>query len=129
MLREEWKFDYTAVKLAEAAQEKINYHSSRLSWWRSRKDEVFNTIRSEGIEVDEKISLTFDNPKSRDWNAGAQVMVRNDLQKDLDEVMDKLKWHTKLLNEYDGWQQVLISNPENRLSLDIKDWLFFFGKE
>ena len=79
--------------------------------------------------VDEKISLTFNNPKSRDWERGAQVMVRNDLQKDLEECLVKLQAHTQRLNEYSGWQQVLIANPENRLALDIDDWLFFFGKE
>lgn len=129
MQRTEWKFEYTALKLAEAAQLKIDWHTERLSWWKAKKDEVFTTIRSEGIEVDEKISAGFSNPKSRDWERGAQVLVRNDLQKDLDECLEKLQAHTKQLNEYNGWQQVLFANPENRLSLDINDWLFFFGKE
>ena len=35
--------------------------------------------------------------------------------------------HDKL-EEYVGWQQVLEANPENRQSLDIEDWLFFFAK-
>lgn len=129
MQRNEWKFEYTASKLADAALAKINWHKERLDWWKNKKDEVFATIRSEGLKVDEKISLEFNNPKSRDWERGAQVMVRNDLQKDLDECLEKLQAHTKCLNEYNGWQQVLIANPENRLSLDINDWLFFFGKE
>lgn len=129
MQRNEWKFEYTASKLADAAQAKIVWHTERLDWWKNKKEEVFATIRSEGLEVDEKISLEFVNPKSRDWERGAQVMIRNDLQKDLDECLEKLQAHTKCLNEYNGWQQVLIANPENRLSLDINDWLFFFGKE
>ena len=129
MIRKDWKFEYTASKLAEAAQAKIDWHTERLVWWRNKKDEVFATIRKEGIEVDEKISLGFQNPKSRDYDRGAQVMVRNDLQKDLDECMDKLQAHTQRLNEYSGWQQVLAANPENRQSLDIEDWLFFFGRE
>lgn len=129
MQRSEWKFEYTAAKLAEVAQLKIDSHSERLEWWKTKKDEVFATIRRGGLEVDEKISLSFQNPKSRDWDRGAQVMVRNDLQKDLSECLEKLKFHTQQLNEYNGWQQVLAANPENRLSLDIDDWLFFFGKE
>jgi hypothetical protein len=129
MIRKEWKFEYTANKLAEAAQAKVNWHTERLEWWRNKKNEVFATIRKEGIEVDEKISLAFQNPKSRDYDRGAQVMVRNDLQKDLDECMDKLSAHTQRLNEYAGWQQVLAANPESRQALDIDDWLFFFGKE
>ena len=129
MIRKEWKFEYTAIKLAEAAQAKVNWHTERLEWWRNKKNEVFATIRKEGIEVDEKISLAFQNPKSRDYDRGAQVMVRNDLQKDLDECMDKLSAHSQRLNEYAGWQQVLAANPESRQALDIDDWLFFFGKE
>ena len=129
MQRTDWKFDYTATKLGEAAQAKINWHTDRLEWWKTKKDQVFATIRKEGLEVDEKISMGFSNPKSRDWERGAQVMVRNDLQKDLEECLQKLQAHTKQLNEYNGWNQVLVANPENRLSLDIDDWLFFFGKE
>lgn len=129
MIRKEWKFEYTASKLAEAAQSKVNWHTERLEWWRTKKNEVFATIRKEGIEVDEKISMAFQNPKSRDYDRGAQVMVRNDLQKDLDECMDKLQAHAMRLNEYSGWQQVLAANPESRQSLDIDDWLFFFGRE
>lgn len=129
MQRKEWEFEYTASKLAEAAQAKVKWHNERLEWWKNKKNEVFATIRKEGLEVDEKISLEFKNPKSRDWDRGAQVMVRNDLQKDLDECMEKLQAHTLRLNEYCGWQQVLAANTENRQSLDIDDWLFFFGKE
>ena len=129
MQRKEWKFEYTAARLAEAAQLKIDWHSERLEWWKQKKDEVFATIRNEGLEVDEKISLGFQSPKSRDWERGAQVLVRNDLQKDLDECLEKLQAHTVRLNEYSGWQQVLAANPESSQSLDIDDWLFFFGKE
>jgi len=129
MQRKEWKFDYTAAKLAEAAQAKIDWHTERLDWWRAKKEEVFGTIRRDGLEVDEKISLAFQHPKARDWERGAQVMVRNDLQKDLNECLEKLQAHTRALNDYIGWQQVLNANAENRLALDIDDWLFFFGRE
>jgi hypothetical protein len=129
MIRNEWKFEYTGNKLAEAAQVKVDWHSGRLDWWKVKKNEIFASIRKDGLEVDEKISVGFTNPKSRDYNHGAQVMVRNDLQKDLDECMEKLQFHTQRLNEYSGWQQVLAANPESRQALDINDWLFFFGKE
>ncbi len=64
----------------------------------------------------------------RDWEQGAQVTVWNDLKKDLDECLEKLAYHTGLMADYDGWQQVLSANPEARLSLDHEDWLFFFGQ-
>lgn len=128
MLRNEWKFDYTAGKLAAATQDKITFHTDRLDFWKKKREEVLATIRSEGIEVDEKIVLGFRNPKSRDWERGGQVMVRNDLQKDLEEVYDKLHWHTEKLGQYEAWEQVLSANQESRLQLDVEDWQFFFAK-
>jgi len=128
MQRDEWKFDYTAGRLAQAAAEKVAYHQDRLQFWRTTREGVMATIRAEGLEIDEKIVLSFRNPKGRDWDRGAEVMIRNDLQKDLVECLEKLQWHTTKLEEYAGWQQVLEANPENRQALDIEDWLFFFAK-
>ena len=127
MLSKDWGFDYAAQNLAKAALAKTAFHQERLDWWKAKRATVMSTIRSEGLEVDEKISLGYHNPKSRDWERGAQVMVRNDLQKDLDECLEKLSHHTTQLQQYDGWQQVLAANPEARLKLDIEDWLFFFA--
>lgn len=128
MLRQDWGFDYTATKLAEAAAQKQAFHQERLDWWKTKRLEVMNTIRSEGLEIDEKIALEYRNPKSRDWDRGSQVMVRNDLQKDLSECLEKLGHHTQQLQQYDGWQQVLAANADARVKLDIDDWLFFFGR-
>jgi hypothetical protein len=81
--RNEWKFDYTASRLAEAASDKIAYHRERLGFWRTTREGVMATIRAEGLEIDEKIVLSFRAPKGRDWERGAEVIIRNDLQKDL----------------------------------------------
>lgn len=129
MKRDEWQFVYTATVLSVAAQKKIDHHNERLAFWKQTKTEVMATIRSEGLEIDEKIALGYRSPKSRDWDNGAEIMVRNDLRKDLTECMEKLGAHTERLNQYEGWQQVLAANPEDRLQLDIQDWLFFFGRE
>lgn len=128
MNRGNWNFAYTAAKLSEAAQTKLEHHNDRLAFWRSRKEGVIGRIRAEGIEVNERVGLSYRNPKERDWEGGAKVMVRNDLQLELDECLGKLGHHTGKLTEYDGWQQVLAANPESRLDLDIEDWLFFFGR-
>lgn len=37
--------------------------------------------------------------------------------------------HTEQRDTYDGWKQVLEANPEDRVELDIDDWLFFFGRD
>ena len=128
MLRKDWCFEYTASKLSEASTEKLAFHQERLNWWKAKRTEVMNTIRSEGLEIDEKIVLEFRSPKSRDWDRGSQVMVRNDLQSDLSECLEKLSHHTEKVQQYDGWQQVLAANPQARVKLDIEDWLFFFGR-
>ncbi len=128
MQRKDWKFDYTASKLAEAAAMKLRLHEERLAWWKEKKTEVMQQIREDGLEIDEKIALEYVSPKRRDWEQGAQITVRNDLKKDLSECLDKLAYHTGLMADYHGWQQVLSANPEARLSLDHEDWLFFFGQ-
>jgi hypothetical protein len=129
MQREQWKFDYTATKLSAAAQAKIAYHELQLDFWKAKREEVITTIRAEGIEVDEKVVLAHSNPKARDWDRGGEILIRNDLRKVLAECYQKLAYHTEERDTYDGWKQVLEANPENRLSLEIDDWLFFFGKD
>lgn len=128
MLREEWKFDYAAEELAEAARQKLRHHDERLEFWKTKKKSVMDTIRAEGLELDETITSALSNPKARDWHRSAQVMVRKDLQKDLEECLDKLEWHTARRDEYDGWHQVLCAQRDKRLELQIHDWLFFFGR-
>jgi hypothetical protein len=129
MQREQWKFDYTATKLSAAAKAKIAYHEQQLDFWKAKREEVITTIRAEGIEVDEKLVLAHSNPKARDWDRGGEILIRNDLRKVLAECYQKLAYHTEERDTYDGWRQVLEANPENRLSLEIDDWLFFFGKD
>ena len=128
MQRKEWKFDYTAARLAEAAQGKLAHHDGRLKFWKTRREETLTKLRSEGLEIDEKIVLGYQTPKARDWERGNRITVRDDLRQQLDEVPDKLKFHTEKFSEYDGWRQILVANPEARLGLDIDDWLFFFGR-
>lgn len=128
MQREKWAFAYTGQTLAEAAKTKIAYHTERLDWWKTKKDEVTATIRSDGIEVDEKIALDYTNPKARDWDRGGEILVRNDLRKQLAECFQKLAEHANSIEEYGAWLQALTANPSQSFELDIQDWLFFFGR-
>jgi hypothetical protein len=128
MLKGNWQFAYTAAQLAQAATRKMEFHTERLAWWKQKRASVMATIRSEGIEINEKIALEYRSPKSGDWNNGSQVMIRNDLQKALHECQDKLSHHTGKLSEYSGWHQLLNANPSTTQQLDIEDWLFFFEK-
>lgn len=128
MLRKDWTFPYPAHELAAAAQAKLAYHDERIRWWTDKRAQVMATIRAEGIEVDERIVLSHPSPKARDWERGAKVMVRNDLKDDLEEYLEKLRWHTEQRRDYDGWLQALRANGEQRVELDIEDWLHFFGR-
>lgn len=124
MQRKEWTFEYTASKLAEAAQSKKAHHLARLDWWKSTKDETMSEVRASGIEVSESAA----SAQYSTANMGPQVMVRNDLQRKLTECHTKIQTHEAMVREYDGWLQVLNANPENRLSLHHDDWLYFFGQ-
>lgn len=125
MLRNEWSFEYTASKLAEAAEIKREHHKLRFVWWSKQKESVMDEVKASGIEVSESLAMNITSTAQR---MGPQVMVRNDLQRKLTECFEKLKEHQAKTQEYDGWAQVLAANPESRLQLHHDDWLFFFGK-
>jgi hypothetical protein len=127
MKRDDWTFDYTAARLAEAARVKIAHHDARLAFWHGKRDEVLGRIRTEGIEIDEKIVLGFQSPKAQDWQRANRITVRDDLRTQLDECHDKLRSHTERLEAFKGWLALLAANPEARLPLDVDDWQFFFG--
>jgi hypothetical protein len=103
VLRKDWKFPYDAQALARATEARL---ASR----------------------DERIVLAHPTPKSRDWERGAKVMVRNDLQEHLEECLQKLRWHTEQPRDCDGRLQALQANPAQRSELDIEDWLHFIGR-
>lgn len=129
MKREEWTFEYTAMKLAEAAAAQAAYRRTRFEFWSGKKDEVMAKIRDSGITVHEDIALgLLDKTYSNHTRAGAQVMVDPTLQKDLTECVTKMQAHSERARQYDGWEQVLRGNPEARVSLDHDDWMFFFGR-
>jgi hypothetical protein len=128
--RQIWQFEYMGSQLAEAARAKLAHHQERFGWWSSKKEEVLSKIRSEGLEIDE--SLAMESPhhaKARDYQRGTQVMIRNDLQENLEECLRKLSYHAAQSHQYDGWVQVLAANSDARVRLDHEDWLFFFGKD
>ncbi|MCA9229709.1 MAG: hypothetical protein KIS63_00255 [Caldilineales bacterium] len=129
MQRKEWKFDYPAPQLGDAAHAKVSFHAEQIDFWMKKREDLMATIREEGIEINEKIALGYVNPKARDWDRGGEIMIRNDLRKGLMETFEKLSYHTGKRDTYDGWEQVLRANPNATLALDIDDWLFFFGRD
>lgn len=129
MNRHTWTFNYTADKLYDAAMMKREWHEGRLKWWAAKRDETKETIKAEGIEIDESVAFgtdTFYSNKSA--HRGSSVSIRNDLVKDLTECVNKVSEHQNKIKEYDAWTQVLNSQRQAVLPLSQDDWLFFFGK-
>lgn len=129
MNRTSWDFTYTADKLFVAASAKKEWHESRLNWWMSKRDEIKEKIKSEGIEVDESVASGTDAYLSnKSSHRGASVSIRNDLVVDFHECASKVTEHQNRIKDYDAWVQVLESQGQASLELQQDDWLFFFGK-
>jgi len=128
MNRDEWKFPYTADKLLEAATAKKTFHEGRLTWWQDKQKEVESTIKSEGIEIDESVAAGIGTYTSTSLHRGAQVSIRHDLVRDLQECVGKVSEHREKIKGYDAWAQVLASQGQSSFDLHQEDWLFFFGK-
>jgi hypothetical protein len=131
-MRHIWKFAYTADKLLEAAQAKHSFHTGRLTWWTAKRDEIKETIKSDGIEIDESVAdqagKSGGYPGYSTLGRPSQVSIRTDLVQDLNECLSKVQEHRGKVREYDAWIQVLESQGKASLDLDQDDWLFFFGK-
>lgn len=125
MLKKEWEFRYSTDDLAKAAQDKVEHHTKRLAWWEQKKEEVMKEVRDKGITVQDSVASSVSNYKG---GVNPVIMVEAGLQRDLNECQTKIMEHHRLLNEYDGWDQVLTANKGQKLSLHHEDWLYFFGK-
>jgi len=124
-----WKFSYPADKLLEAATTKKAWHEERLKWWGTKRDEMKDKIKAEGIEIDESVAFGTDNYLSnKSTHRGASVSIRNDLVVDLTECVNKVSEHQNKIKDYDAWTQVLASQGQGSFDLYQDDWLFFFGK-
>jgi histidinol-phosphate/aromatic aminotransferase/cobyric acid decarboxylase-like protein len=126
-VRDEWKFTYTASKLAEGARAQKAFRESRVAWWTEQKAKVMAEIRESGLNVSESVAASISNYATSAMN-GPQVTINADLQRKLGECHTKIGTHTNAVAEYDGWIQVLDANAEQRLELTQADWLYFFGK-
>jgi len=125
MKRNEWTFEYTASKLAEAAIVKRDAHAKKLTWWEEKKQATMKKIGESGISVQDSVAASYSNTKGA---FGPEITIDATLQRDLTECQSKIMEHHKLIQSYDGWQQVLSANGEARLALEHDDYLFFFGE-
>jgi hypothetical protein len=125
MLKDKWEFEYTASKLAEAAAIKKETHIKKLAWWEAKKTEIMQKVKDTGIEIRDSVAASYSNTKG---GYGPQIEINDGMQRDLTECQSKILEHNRLVEQYDGWCQVLEANKESRLKLNHEDWLFFFGK-
>lgn len=129
MQRTEWKFIYTASALAAAATAKAEHHSERLKWWEQKQAEVIAEVKEKGLEVTESLAMEYASSQAfTGAMRGAQLTVKNDYQQKLNECHMKIRGHGEKVKEYAGWVQMLEANPQERVGLDIDDYLFFYGK-
>ncbi|CAK0761321.1 conserved hypothetical protein [Gammaproteobacteria bacterium] len=124
MQRDDWAFEYAALRLAEAAAAKREHHQQRLSWWKERKDDVIAEVHQITTEARAN-SLMSDE----DSLGAPPMLARNDLQRRLTECRDKLEEHDAKVREFDIWYRVLMENPETRLKLHHDDWLYFLDND
>lgn len=126
MKRDEWEFEYTAAKLADAAEQQRDFRNGRVTAWEAKKEEVMRKIKDSGLTVHEGPAASMSNYTSV-GGGGAYVMVDQTLQSDLSQCVAKIEAHRSAAAEYDGWVRVLRGNPEKRVVLHHDDWLYFFG--
>lgn len=125
MEKHNWKFLYKAEVIAEGAKKKKAAAEVKFVWWEAKKKELMKTV-PEGIRVQESVASSYSNVKS---SYGPQVVIDPTLQRSLSEVHSRLISLDQAIKEYDGWVQVLSSNPQSMLELNHEDWLYFFGEE
>ena len=126
-MRSEWNFPYKADVLAMAGETKALYHLERRAWWAEKREETLTTIKASGIEIEESVAGSGYNTTG--YARGAQVNVKPELTRDLQECLQKVKTHHELAENYLGWVEVLKSQGEKEFQLDHDDWMFFFGKK
>jgi hypothetical protein len=125
-MRKEWKFSYTSATVCDAARAKEAHHIARLAWWQDQKNATMARIKDGGLQVEESMAPS---NMSTAYSRGSTVTIRDDLNRDLQECVEKIREHDARAKEYNGWVQVLDNRGDRLwLELDHNDWLYFFGK-
>lgn len=125
MNRHDWKFQFTASKLAEGAKNKLKSHKVKLEYWENKKKEVLEKIAQTGVKVTDSLAADYGSTKGF---VTPSVSIDPELQKHLTEAHSKIQVHHSKMAEYSAWVQVFEGNPESRLDLDQEDYMFFFGE-
>lgn len=122
-MRQNWKFQYPAREVADAAAAKRARHAERLAWWEQQQKSLIAEVREKGLEVEESLAAVYASSAAPH---GARLVVKDDYQTKLNECHMKIKLHSAKTREYDGWVQFL-SIRTDAIELDCDDYLFFYG--
>jgi hypothetical protein len=128
-LRNDWKFPYVLSTVLEGARKRLAHHQGRLDWWERKKEEVIARIKREGLEIDESLAAGFGSAKT--YSRDTSVLIRNDLQQDLNETTGKVREHRAKRDEYQHWVVVLEGQRamgQFDLQLDFQDYLYFLAE-
>src|ERR1035437_2749524 len=99
--RDNWKFVYNIDDIKKAALVKQSWHNERFKFWEAKNKDVMDVIRSEGLEISESVAAGYSNS-----GRNAQVLVRVDLQTDLNECQSKMTEHRHKYTDYQAWVSV-----------------------
>lgn len=124
--RKDWQSSLARVDVLDAAKKRVAHHTARLSFWKSKKSEVMDTIKREGLTVEESVAGANYTTSNAVAQRHPQVMVRNDLQKDLDECATRIYHHQNELHDFQVWVDFLSAEGPSMLDLDRDDYKYFF---
>lgn len=113
MLRDKCTFSDDAKALAGTARTRPAFHEERLTWWKAKQNEDAFCIRSDGIEIDEKLICSFHNRKVRDRDG--KILIRADLRKQRAECFDKFVEQTARITSDHAREQAVAANPGSGL--------------
>ncbi len=131
MKRNSWEFQYKVKDLLEAAKARMAFYESRVAFWESKKTETIEKIKSEGITIDESLAARDGKAAYSNFaGRGGQVVIRDDLERDLSEAHGRVASHRKNVATYEAWVEILSSQHQDQVrELNHDDWLFFFSKK
>lgn len=127
--RGNWTFQYTAGQLAFGATKQKEFRQAKVTEWKGWKDRTMAEIKTSGIEITEDVMTQLNTlvySKSLGHNAGPKVQIKPDLVEKLTKCVQKVDEHERLANEYEGWIQTLLAQPDKSLDVTQADFLFFF---
>lgn len=125
--RADWLIHLDAKKILAAAKTKQKHHTERLDIWKKAQTITEDKILKEGVSIDRSVLEDLGKMSYSNSGRSPQAVIRDDLLRDLTEASSKIHEHQGKLREFDSWVEFL-EFAEGELSLNLADYLYFFGK-